>query len=155
MAETGVNVRSETGSCSEQKPVRRRKWLAVLATIVALLCCGSLLLVVFGPRRATSLQLALADGRILQIEGITYGTKHRIGKSSMFFDRLSPWLPAKIRQWSQPKAAESKFELQHPALVVWVNAIDPNTGTNVDCQMIRTEFVDKHEDLFAEDTSSW
>src|SRR5205085_53003 len=40
-------------------------------------------------------------------------------------------------------------------LVVWVNAISAKGGTNVDCQSIRMEFVDKNGDLFAQDTSSW
>ncbi len=100
-------------------------------------------------------QLNLADGRILQIEAVTYGTKHRIGHRSIIYDHFGPWMPQKLKDWFAPKSPESSIELKRPGLVVWVNAIDPATGTNVDCQGIRVEFVDKHGDLFGQETSSW
>ena len=100
-------------------------------------------------------QLKLADGRILQIEAVTYGTHHHVGRRSIFVDWFGPWLPRKFWRWLQPKSPESTIELERPALVVWVTAINPETGTNVDCQAIRTEFVDQYGDLFGADTSSW
>jgi hypothetical protein len=38
---------------------------------------------------------------------------------------------------------------------VWVNAISEVGKTNVDCQGIRVEFVDRNGDLFGETTRSW
>jgi len=54
-----------------------------------------------------------------------------------------------------PKYPRSVVHLDQPGLVVWVNAIDPATGKQVDCQGIRVEFIDEHDDLFGQDTSSW
>lgn len=41
------------------------------------------------------------------------------------------------------------------ALVVWVNAVDSLSRTNVDCQGIRVEFEDRHGDVWGEGTASW
>jgi hypothetical protein len=45
--------------------------------------------------------------------------------------------------------------LERPALVVWVTAINPRARTNVDCQAIRTEFVNKDGELLGEETHNW
>jgi hypothetical protein len=100
--------------------------------------------------------VSLADSRVLQIEGVTYGTEHRIGQPSSFvLEHLSPWLPKRIRRFFEPKYPTSSIHLDRPGLVVWVNALDPLTGKHMDCQGIRVEFVDKNGDLLAQDTSSW
>jgi hypothetical protein len=109
---------------------------------------------VFEPRRPLT-QLKLADGRILQIEGVTYGTTHRMGHRSILVDRFGPWLPRQLRDRLSPKLPQNTIQLERAGLVVWVNAMDPVTGTNVDCQGIRPEFVDRHGDLFGAETSSW
>jgi len=95
----------------------------------------------------------LADGRILQIEGITFGTNHQIGSGSRL-QRFSAWLPQKVSQFFTPKYPRSQINLQSPALVVWVNAVDPATGQHVDCQSIRVEIVGEHGDLFGSPHSS-
>jgi hypothetical protein len=64
-------------------------------------------------------------------------------------------MPRKLRDRLRPKYQENTLEMEHPGLVVWVNAINPATSTNVDCQGIRTEFVDKHGDVFGAETSHW
>jgi hypothetical protein len=106
-------------------------------------------------RPPRAIQVALADGRILQIEGVTYGTAHRIGQRAQFYEHFHQWLPPILDAWLRPKHAESRIDLERPALVVWVNAIDPKTGTNVDCQAIRTDLVDQYGEVFGEETSSW
>lgn len=111
---------------------------------------------VFGfARKPPPQRILLGDGRILQIEGVTYGTKHRIGRSSSFLEHFGPWLPGKMRQLFEPKYPESRIDLERAALVVWVNAIDPKGETNVDCQGISTGFVDKHGDVFGDDHPHW
>jgi hypothetical protein len=127
------------------------------------LACFAILLVIAGlmavrplfKHRGPVAQLNLADGRILQIEGVTFGTNHHIGTRSIFVDRFGQWLPQKLHGWLNPKVPENTINSERPALVVWVNAINPATGTNVDCQGIRMEFVDEHGDLFGQETSSW
>ena len=138
-------------------PPRRMKrifWLIGILLALVLISGFMLGYSIFKPRRPLP-QLKLADGRILQIEGVTYGTKHRVGTRSIFVDRFGQWMPPKLRGWLEPKVPENTINLERPALVVWVNAINPATGTNVDCQGIRMEFVDHHGDLFGQETSSW
>ena len=133
--------------------LRKLLWLALMLAV------GMVLTFTFWIRLSKPsgplARMELADGRILQIEGVTYGTEHRIGHNSILVERLGPWMPGKLRDWLTPKFPENRIKLEQPALVVWVNAINPETGTNVDCQSIRTEFVEKHGDLFGQETSSW
>lgn len=96
----------------------------------------------------------LSDGRILQIEGVTFGTQHHIGRKSMV-EPVQPWLPGGVVKFFSPPYPRSDITLDEPGLVVWVNAIDPTTGNHVDCQGIRMEFVDEHGDLFGQKSSSW
>jgi hypothetical protein len=101
------------------------------------------------------LQAPLADGRILQIEAVTFGTNHEVGRKSVLLQRFGPWLPAVVREYLTPKWPYAQIRRARPGLVVWVNALDAVTGTNVDCQGVRVEFVDKHGDLYGTETSHW
>jgi beta-lactamase regulating signal transducer with metallopeptidase domain len=85
----------------------------------------------------------LADGRILQVEGVTFGTNHQIGEESRVDGRFSP------------RFFHSEIRLERPALVVWVNAINPATGKYVDCQGIRVAFIDEQGELFGAADSHW
>ena len=134
-----------------KKRIKLAVWLGLISLAVALVASGIVLL-----RSRSSLPAAqLADGRILQIEGLTFGTNHVIGTSSLLAERLGPWLPQRIREFVAPKYPRSEISLKEPALVVWVNALDSKTGQQVDCQMIRVEFIDQHGDLFGEATRYW
>ena len=106
-------------------------------------------------REPPPLKLALADGRILQIEAVTFGTNHQVGRKSSVLQRFGPWLPKSVRDYLTPKLPHAEIQRAKPSLVVWVNALHAATGTNVDCQRIRVEFVDEHGDLFATETSHW
>jgi hypothetical protein len=130
------------------------------------LCFGLVLLVLVlavlfvsthSKRKEPLAKTLLADGRILQIEGVSYGTNHRIGNArSALIGRLYPWLPKKLIPYLEPQYPQSLINgLSRPGMVVWVNAIDPATGTNVDCQGIRVELVDEHGDLFETETRYW
>ncbi len=147
--EAGANA----GEPSRVRNVKKLLWLVLL--LVLGLTLALTILVLTSKASGPLARLALADGRILQVEGVTYGTLHRIGQKSILLDRFGPWLPQRLRSWLAPRTPDNTIELERPGLVVWVNAIDPATGTNVDCQGIRAEFVDKHGDLFGETTRNW
>ncbi len=124
------------------------------AVLLGALLVGLAVLGLSKPRGALA-TVPLADGRILQIEGVTFGVEHRMGAPTFVIERLGPWLPRGMDDLFWPKRPESKIHLERPGLVVWVNALDPIGGTNVDCQGIRVEFEDQHGDFFGEDTRYW
>ena len=97
----------------------------------------------------------LKDGRILRIEALTYGKEHQIGDESALFTRLRPWLPGSLRDFLSPRVPRSAISREAPGLVVWVHAIDPVSGTNVDCQGVRMEFVSDQGDLFGAEDLYW
>jgi hypothetical protein len=101
--------------------------------------------------------VALGDGRILQVEAVTYGTTHHIGNpASEVGWRLNAWLPARLRAEIASRNPEAVIDdLENPALVVWVNALSAQAGTNVDCQRIRVELVDEHGEHYTEENSYW
>ena len=151
---------NEDASAKANTPVKARslKYIFVLLVFVAFALVAVFWLLIKANPRGPLAQMQLADGRTLQIEAITYGTHHHVGHRSIIADRLSPWLPLRLRSrlaTAALRSPESTIELERPGLVVWVNAINPATGTNVDCQGIRTEFVDKHGDSFGEDDGTW
>lgn len=144
---------SATSTPRKSGSFKKLLWLASFVILVLLI---ALTILVMNSKPSGPLaRMELADGRILQIEGVTYGIRHRIGHRSIIVDRFWPWLPNAIRSKLEPRTPENTIELERPGLVVWVNAIDPDSGTNVDCQGIRTEFVDEHGDLFGAETSHW
>ena len=133
-----------------------RKWLTAAALIlVSLGLAGWVLLRNLARPSEALAQVQLADGRILQIEGATFGQEHRIGSRSELFTRVRRWLPRRVSDFLEPKRPGSTIRLEHPGLVVWVNAIDAADGRNVDCQGIRVELEDAHGDLYGTQTSSW
>ena len=149
-----MNQSHPIDSMEQARPVRVWKrlagWIGVLIGLVVLLLAG----VLWVMRPAPPVQLKLGDGRILQIEGVTYGTEHQIGSDSMLA-RFRPWLPgALVRHLSLDRRA-NRIGMHRPGLVVWVNAIHAAGGTNVDCQGIRVEFLDQNGDLHGETTRSW
>jgi len=124
---------------------------AVVAFLIALLIFAALAL---PGRRKPIPKAQLTDGRILQVESVTFGTYHQMGFKSLV-ENVRPWLPRKIFDLLTPKFPYSEMHLDRPGLVVWVNAVDPVTGKYVDCQSIRVEVLGENGDVFAEDTSAW
>jgi hypothetical protein len=122
---------------------------------LALLLAVGFIVLVWAAHPRPPLQLPLADGRILQIEGVTYGKTHSIGEPALIYEHFRPWLPRGLRQWLEPKHPKSTITTEQPALVVWVNAIDPKGGTNIDCQMLRAEFVDSNGQILGTSSTSW
>src|SRR5262249_17784026 len=132
---------------------RWKKVLLLFFAFVGVLVVIAVFIIV-GSRPKTLTRLPLGDGRILQIEGVTYGTNHRIGSDSVF-KRVAAWIPAGLQRYIGLERRANDVTLDHPGMVVWVNAVSEKYLTNVDCQGIRMEFVDKNGDLFGEETSSW
>jgi hypothetical protein len=102
--------------------------------------------------------VALGDGRILQVEAVTYGVNHHIGNegSDNLLWRLTARLPGPLYERFASKNPEAKITgLESPALVVWVNAVSEAAGTNLDCQGIRVELVNERGEYFESETSSW
>lgn len=135
--------------------VRWRRRILCLG-VVPLLILGTI--VILGLARlgssAPRTELVLGDGRILQIEGVTYGTDHRMGRASKL-ERFRPWLPSGIARMCGADVTENVITTAPRALVIWVNAISASGRTNVDCQRIRVQIVDKNGEVFGETTRSW
>jgi hypothetical protein len=132
--------------------LRRTLWTGLIAFLL-LVIAG---LVASRPGEDGPLASAMiADGRLIQIEGVTYGTNHSIGVETPILDRIRNWLPAGLTRRFEAIRPYNSFDSIDPSLVVWVNALSGPAGTNVDCQGIRVEMVDRHGNLFVEATSSW
>jgi hypothetical protein len=121
-----------------------------------ILLCGLALLAALAARgRQSPLAKApLNDGRIIQIEGVSYGTQHRIG-SRPALQSFYYLLPRRIAGWLEPKTPANEIGLEEPGLVVWVNATDAKTGKYVDCQRIKVELIAGNGDAFGEATRNW
>jgi hypothetical protein len=132
------------------------KRLILFASLALVVLAGCFFALIRLASRSTSPLASgrLADGRILQIEGVTFGTQHHIGRRSIV-EPVQPWLPRSVVRFFSPRYPHSDITLDEPGLVVWVNAIDAATGKHVDCQSIRMEFIDEHGDFFGQETSSW
>src|ERR1043165_1089417 len=149
-------MQTESANLSAVAVPKRRFWIklvwfaavSITATIVFLVS------VVLIHKPKPPIQVPLGDGRILQIEAVSFGTHHKIGHDPVL-GRFMGWMPNKLMRLLHMTRWENKIDLERPGLVVWVNAIDAVTRTNLDCQSIRLEFVDKNGDLFGQKTSSW
>ncbi len=143
----------ESGANAPREKKRPKTLLVIVAAFGAAIVIGPSCVVMF-LKPAKLIQLPLGDGRILHIEGVTYGIQHQMGSRSSL-ERFRPWLPTKLATFFGMDRAASTITLDRPGLVVWVDAINTATLTNVDCQGIRVEFVDRNGDVFGADTSSW
>jgi hypothetical protein len=114
---------------------------------------------IFWVARSTGLQRPLAaiplgDGRILQIEAVTYGVNHHVGnaRSDNLLWRLTAWTHLRIARANRSATING---LQIPSLVVWVNAVSAATRKNVDCQGITMEVVNEHGERFGTSNAEW
>lgn len=119
-----------------------RLFQRIAIVFILVLLAGVCALVVWNLRSAPSgpiAELPLADGRTFRIEAVTFGTNHVVGRDSALFNRFGRWLPRPIVRALQPTDHRSEINATHPSLVFWVNAIDTEGRTNVDCQGVRAE----------------
>lgn len=140
---------------------RSRRRLMAAGGLVLMACLGLLLIWLWPARPAgpqpelPSAEVPLADGRIFQIEAVTYGTHHAVGRDATLYKRLGSVLPRGLSARFQPREARNEIHTAHPSLVVWVNALDSVTRTNVDCQAVRVELGGADGEWFGEHTRSW
>lgn len=129
----------------------------LLALLLGLAVCALLLWAVArssAPQRPIA-EVETADGRIIVIESVTFGTNHIVGRNSFLVDRFGPWMPPVARELLQPKVPRSTWTTAQDSLVVWVNAISSQGRTNVDCQDVRVEFEDSENGLWGPQSGSW
>ncbi len=127
-------------------------YFALRVTVPAILVVLAVVLLAHAPQAQYLASVPLADGRILHIDGVTYGTEHRTGQHD-YYHQLFYWLPLDLGRLFAPKKPEQTIRSAAPALVVWVEATDAVNGKSVDCQRVRVEFVDRHGELWGEETS--
>ncbi|HEX5221343.1 MAG TPA: hypothetical protein VFZ59_17395 [Verrucomicrobiae bacterium] len=141
-------------SLDQARPVAFGKrvlgWIGISVGLIVLLLAA----VLWVMRPSPPIQLNLGDGRILQIEAVTYGVRHQAGFDSPL-KRFRPWLPQSLVRYLSKGGRADKITLEQPALVVWVNAISEVGRTNVDCQGVRVEFVDQHGEVMGSHDSHW
>ena len=137
---------------------RRRQGKIVLLCLAVVVVLVVLAVAAFLARPTAAVPLAegdLGDGRILQVEGISFGTNHQAGVGSPMLRKFGAWMPAKLREFLEPKVPRSTITRSEPALVVWVTALHPTFRTNVDCQGIRVEFVDESGTVYGDNQPNW
>ena len=136
-------------------PPKRRVRIWVGVGIVLLLVLAVLPFQDARKKVALVAESDLGDGRIFQIEAVTFGTNHQVGFESAIVKRFGGLLPRKVRQFLEPSIPRSSIQRNEPVLVVWVNAIDATFRTNVDCQRVRLDLVDADGTAYGELQSSW
>lgn len=127
---------------------RRFPWSLIVAILTLLAgVCALIVWNVCSTPSGLIAELPLADGRTFRIEAVTFGTNHVVGKETLLANiikRCGSWLPKAVvnalsSKQTSSKQVRSEIDTSHPSLVVWVNAIDTATGTNVDCQGVRID----------------
>ena len=117
-----------------------------LASLLAILFVFGLGLSRSKPRR-----VQLADGRIFQVEAVIFGTNQCVGWQGWHhpLSRFVPaWLDTTPHHIFPLLRPGSQMVLKQPALMVWVTASNPTTGTNVDCGEVRMELKDNQGALY-------
>ncbi len=142
---------SQPGGGSRGIRIGVRLFLSAMA--VALV--GLILMIVRTRPPGPVAEVQVADGRIIVVEAVTYGTNHVVGNGSLLVERLGPWMPKRLRDLLSPKVPRTSIATGPDTLVVWLNALDPNSRTNIDCQGLLVEFEDESGDLWGQENSNW
>lgn len=100
-------------------------------------------------------EVLVDDGRIIVVEAITYGADHKVGNASPIVERFGRWMPKRLRDFLTPKVPRTAVSTDSDTLVIWLNALDANSRTNVDCQKLRVEMIDENGDLWGQKTRFW
>src|SRR5690348_9469722 len=107
------------------------------ALVVGIIVLGILFLAVsFQPQRQSAKPLAsavLGDGRIVEVEALTFGTNHVVGTRPRIPKYFRKWLPFWIIQRDQPLKQWQSLQLESPGTIIWLNAVDKKTGAYVKC----------------------
>jgi hypothetical protein len=135
-------------------PWRRGAWVA-LALVVLVVVLGTVAMVQMRKEQKPLAAKALGDGRIFQIEAVSFGTNHQVGVQSILFERFGLWMTPQLREFFGPKVPKATITRRAPALVVWINALDETYLTNVDCQSVRMELRDVEGNVYSENQPNW
>lgn len=130
----------------------------IKATALAIFIIALLLLLPFVADSRKAAVLAegdLGDGRILRVEGVSFGQRHEIGSESLVTRVFGPWLPWKVSQCFESSVPRNTINSDRNGLVVWVNAVSAMGRTNVDCQGLTIEFRDNRGNIFGDDHPHW
>ncbi len=134
----------------------KRKQKAAALAILGIILLVALPLLLSSRKDAIFPEADLGDGRILRVEGLTFGQWHEMGGSESLVMRLfGPWLPAKVAKFFEPPVPHNTISADGNGLVVWVNAVSAIGRTNVDCQGLNIEFRDERGNIFGEDHPHW
>ncbi|HEX5221345.1 MAG TPA: hypothetical protein VFZ59_17405 [Verrucomicrobiae bacterium] len=127
-------------------PVRKRWPIIALGTLVlgALVVCVGIF---FGSKPRQPIRVTLGNGQFLQVDKVAYGTHHHFGDGLAFAGGFTRKLPIKLQRALGLDSLKG-FELEQPALVMWLSAWDEVTGTNVDCGPIMGQLTDKEGEAF-------
>src|SRR4051812_44619878 len=102
-----------------------RQW-KIAAGLIIVLGLGALLLGALSKaRRPFVASVRIADGRIIQVEAVSFGKTSTIGDRSLILEHFRPRMPQQLVNFFKPRVPQSNVEVDEPALIVWVNAIDP------------------------------
>jgi hypothetical protein len=134
---------------------RRRHLGVVFALVVVLVGLGAMGVWQSPKERRPLAEKDLGDGRIFQIEAVSFGTSHQAGVGAPFVERFGSWMPAQLREYLQPKVPKSSISRSKPVLVVWVTALSATYRTNVDCQGVRVELRDAEGNVYSDNQPNW
>src|SRR5688572_20363147 len=107
--------------------MRMVAWKRTGAVVLALVLLAALAVVGLSLRREVK-PLAegdLGDGRIFQIEGMSFGTTHSAGIGAGILEHFHGWMPTKLRRFLEPKVPKSTIDWSRPSLAIWVTALNP------------------------------
>jgi hypothetical protein len=134
-------------------PSRRRWWVFALVVFVL---AGLGAVGVWQSKETRPLaEKELGDGRIFQIEAVSFGTNHEAGVGSPFVEKFGAWMPGAVREFLQPKVPKSRITRSAPVLVIWTTALNATFRTNVDCQSARVELRDAEGNVYSERQANW
>ncbi len=125
-------MKSDATSGPEQPPVLREKrplnpWLLVFITFgmfLTLVIVGLLLMALLGPTQSLrNNEFLMPDGKVLRIEGVTWGKTHRL---DFEYQPIGPW-----GFWDRRRQPIT-HGLGIDQLTVWMTCHDARTGRSVD-----------------------
>jgi hypothetical protein len=103
-----------------------------------------------------SYSLQFSDGRIFQIEQISYGTNHDIGtgNAAVFYFRKIPLLGSFANKLDRSRG-QSQLATPEPALVIWYFVQDRSKTNYINSQVMEGAFIDEHGDAYRPYTTCW
>ena len=86
-------------------------------------------------------KIQLSDGRLLQIEAVTFGVHHQIGSRFAPRQDLLNWCSAKLNLYLSWRPLR-KTQVRSPGIMVWLNALTNINGGTADCGGLHVTLID-------------